>query len=1207
MPSLHRIADRLRRTGTGTGTLHIPGSVPIALPMLRHDRAWRFILVFGFVALAVGTAVGGTVQALVALALASSPIVSGQIAVSRQPAETKRPWRYFVWAGSGFLVATVVREGLVATGSFDRFPSPADGIVAISYLLLITAIYLFGSIRSAGRNAPAQVDGLIVAVAAATAVWALVLVPYMSDASVPLSARLLNAVLAMLTTLALATTTRLAVSPGARTTGYYLLALAVAALFVNDLLATLASVEGAQARLSILLNPTTGILFSAAALHPDSPKLLEPPSSQVLQLTKRRMTLLAAAILVVPALITLSVATGREMNPSLLIVSSFITAVLVLVRIKMLVTVQERAVEVQRIQREANADLAAASSRHAMQRAGLKAAMRLIGGTEVRVAFAQVVEHDLRIVDAVGSQATDAIGTSISLDRVPNQAARSLADRIPVRVDETEPIDLGPSSVTAGGVVSLFLAPLAAQNALSGALVITTKRALPLTVLQSLETLASTLSLALESAALTEDLLRRRSERRFRALVDNSSDIVLVINEEGLITFASPASHRLLGLTEQAILGSHPARWLHAEDWPILAGVLDDSTPGTDSKNDTLEVRFQHVDGTYRWFELRSQDLTSDPEIEGIVVTAREVTDRKATEELLATSEARFRALVQNSSDVVAVVDASGRYAYISPAVTDMLGYTPDELEGETVASLVDPADRGALAASYPGLLPDEIPDTPFAIRRFEAQVRHKSGEYRTLDVGVADMRNEPAIAGIVLNARDVTVRKSLERDLRHQAMHDALTGLPNRTMFTDRAEAALRVRGTSGLVAALFIDLDDFKTVNDSLGHAAGDQLLREVATRLEAHLTGAEISARLGGDEFAVLVTDASNARQAHETAQEIIELVAQPFLINEREIRVTCSVGIALASGQKRVDSKVLLSSADVAMYVAKDRGKNCAAVFEEHLHASVFERLEMKADLNRAVEDGQLICLYQPIVSLQTGRVSGVEALVRWDHPTRGRLGPDAFIPLAEDTGIVIALGRSVLRQACQQLRTWQDELPDDASLTLSVNLSVRQLDHGNIVADVREAIEESGIDASTLTLEITETSLMHDTEVTRHRLAQLRELGVSLAVDDFGTGYSSLQYVQRFPIDVLKIDRTFVSGLGSSAGDNAVVQSMIELAQRLGVHAVAEGIETPEQLALLRSLGADLGQGFLFSEPVPAADIDALVLTQPADQPHFSLN
>ncbi|MCB0961995.1 MAG: EAL domain-containing protein, partial [Acidimicrobiales bacterium] len=621
---------------------------------------------------------------------------------------------------------------------------------------------------------------------------------------------------------------------------------------------------------------------------------------------------------------------------------------------------------------------------------------------------------------------------------------------------------------------------------------------------------------------------------------------------------------------------------------------------------DSVEVRIRHVDGSHRWFEIRTRDLSHDPEIQGLVITAREISDRKATEQQLAASEARFRALVQSSADVVAVVADNGCFSYVSPAVSEMLGYAPEELAGSPAIALVAPEDVGAFQSSYPELTQRRLPAGDITVRRIETQLRHRSGELRTVDVTVTDMRHDPAVEGIVLNARDITVRKALEADLRFQALHDTLTGLANRTMFTQQAAVALRAVGPDQRVGALFVDLDDFKTVNDSLGHAVGDQLLQEVSTRLVTSLSTKDLAARLGGDEFAVLVADAESEAQVLAIADEVLALVAQPFRIQGRDIRVTASIGIAFGDDDS-IDAEVLLRSADVAMYLAKDRGKNRYATFEAHMHTSVFERLELKADLVRAIDDGQLRCFYQPIVSLQTGRISGVEALVRWEHPTRGLLAPDAFIPLAEDTGLVVPLGRWVMREACQQLRAWQLRLPARSTLTMSINLSVRQLMHEDILHDVRDAIGDAGLDPSTVNLEITETTLMHDTEMARQRLSELRDLGVSLAVDDFGTGYSSLQYVQRFPIDVIKIDRSFVTGLGTNPGDGAVVQSMIELSQRLGVYTVAEGIDRPEQVTLLQSLGADLGQGYLFSKPVPASQIDALLDASPHENPRFLLH
>jgi diguanylate cyclase (GGDEF)-like protein/PAS domain S-box-containing protein len=1173
-----------------------------------RERIWMIFLGVG-AALGIAAAVlGPDAQSVVALPLGIAATAVGLTTSRRAVSEEARTtWTYFGLAGCGFLLAGITRAALgTIAPEVKTYPSPADVWIAIAYFCLIAGTYQMGTIRAFGKNMAAHLDGLIVAIGSATAVWALVLWPYMVNDGQPMGDRLVNAGFSLLTTILLAVTVRLAVGPGVRSFPYYLLACAVGLLFICDIAATLASVDGQRSGASLLAGPFIYTFYGAAALHPGMPRLFEPPSERVLLLTRKRIILLAGGLLVAPIMLVWADATNREMELSVMAVGSALMALVVLARFRLLVRAQELAVELQAIQREANADLAAASSRHAMHRATLRAVVRLAGDTPgLRVSIAQVAGNSLRVLDAVGQDAESAVGTSISIDHVPPPLVDGLANLNLASIDHAAPIDL--AAAAAGGVTaSVLIAPLSSQHDLSGALILTSRRPADATLRQSVETLASTVSLALESAVLTENLLRRRSERRFRALVENSSDIVLVVESDRQITFASPAAHRLLGLNEKALLASHPARWVHPDDWPTLARVLDGTSTQHHDETDSVEVRIRHIDGSHRWFEIRTRDLEHDPEIQGLVVTARGISDRKATEKQLAESEARFRALVQSSSDVVAVVSENGCFSYISPAITEMLGYTPEELDGTPAIALVAPEDVATFQTTYPELSQKRLPTGDLNTRRIETQLRHRSGELRTVDITVTDMRDVAAVGGVVLNARDITVRKALEADLRFQALHDTLTGLANRTMFTQQTAAALRTSSSLETVGALFIDLDDFKTVNDSLGHAVGDQLLQEVSTRLITSLSSEDLAARLGGDEFAILVVDSPDQAGVVALAERVLALVAQPYRIQGRDIRVTASIGIAFADDES-VDAEVLLRSADVAMYLAKDRGKNRYAVFEAHMHTSVFERLELKADLVRAIDDGQLRCHYQPIVSLQTGRITGVEALVRWEHPSRGLLYPDAFIPLAEDTGLIVPLGRWVMREACQQLRTWQLRLPASSTMSMSINLSVRQLMHEQIIRDVRDAVGDAGLDPSTVTMEITETTLMHDTEMTRERLAELREIGVSLAVDDFGTGYSSLQYVQRFPIDIIKIDRSFVTGLGTNPGDGAVVQSMIELSQRLGVHTVAEGIDRPEQVTLLQSLGADLGQGYLFSKPVEADQISSLLDSSPHENPRFLLH
>ncbi|MCU1455257.1 MAG: domain S-box protein [Acidimicrobiales bacterium] len=1155
-------------------------------------RPWRLMVAAGLLLGAIAPVFGDTVVGAMVQVVGWGGVIATWYTSRREPKEQRGPWVALLAAGALFLVAGIVRAIHASISHIARpFPSPADPLIMISYICLIATATRLRRLRSEENDREGLIDGALVAIALGVVLTATALAPYVFDSAVPLLDRSLNVTFSVLSLTLVAEVTRLAVGPGARTTSYYLLAIAAGALLTADVSATLESVNHGGANLAAVLGPLVFVCFTGASTHPDALRLTERPESHVTLLTWRRLAMLGVALLVAPGLLIAERLNANVVDGRAVIGGAVLLSILVLLRLAMLVRAREHTTAVEQILRQASAALATSSSRHLMQRSALDAVTRLAAEAEgLRVSIAEVSDGALQIVDATGGDAERAVGTATLLAHLPGDLATDLRELRSSEVHDVVAIDLAPAAAPV--TCSILVAPLVARNQLSGAIVVTTRVPLSRSVRNSIESLASTVSLALESALLTEDLLRRRSERRFRALVDNSSDIVLVITEHRRITFASPAAQRLLGLPGEALLSTDPAAWVHPDDRMIVTNMLDTTANDGHTEVGPHEIRFRHVDGSYRWFDVRTRDLHHDPEILGIVVNAREITDRKAAEQLLATSEARFRALVQHSSDVVVVIDERGRFTYVSPAITGVLGLTPDELIGTLATEILPAEELYRLRRQNPELVDQRLPAETVEPMSIELQLRHVNGALHAIDMTVTDLRHEPAVQGIVLNARDVTVRKALERDLRHQALHDALTGLANRAMFTERVDEALNI-DDGRLLGTLFIDLDDFKTVNDSLGHAVGDELLLRVAERLLTCLQPADVAARLGGDEFAVLVVSPWGQPGVVRIAERVLLALQAPFTIKGREIRISASIGIA-TDEDRSSDAEVLLRNADMAMYLAKDRGKSRYEVFEEGMHATVFERLELKADLARGIEDGHLRLLYQPIVSLQTGRITGVEALVRWDHPRRGMLSPQAFVSLAEDTGLILPMGQWVLEEACQQLRAWQLTLPSTSSLTMSVNLSVRQLQHEHIVRDVITTIDRFGLDASTITLEITETTLMHDTEVTRRTLSDLRDAGVSLAVDDFGTGYSSLQYVQRFPIDSIKIDRSFVSGLGQEAGDTAVVQSMIELAQRLGVHTVAEGIERPEQVTLLQALGADLGQGYLFSRPVRPDQIGELL-------------
>jgi diguanylate cyclase (GGDEF)-like protein/PAS domain S-box-containing protein len=552
-----------------------------------------------------------------------------------------------------------------------------------------------------------------------------------------------------------------------------------------------------------------------------------------------------------------------------------------------------------------------------------------------------------------------------------------------------------------------------------------------------------------------------------------------------------------------------------------------------------------------------------------------------AEERALRESERWFRSLVQEATELIIVVDPDTTVHYVTESARPLLGYTPGDILGKRLLELAHPDDVAHLekvAASAP------------SGHVFECRLWSRAGAWVFMEWSHGVRPDGP---GCILTGRDVSERKTLEQELRHQAFHDALTGLANRALFEDRlahAIAGLRRRG-SGL-SVLFVDLDDFKTVNDSLGHSTGDELLRSVAERLRYNLRGSDTAARLGGDEFGVLLDGASDIEAASEAARRLLNALEPPFTIDGRQLSVSASVGIALA-GTGAETMEELMRNADLAMYEAKRRGGAQWRVFEDSMHAVALGRLELGAQLQRAVDDEQFALHFQPIVRLDDATVIGAEALIRWRHPERGLLAPSQFLSLAEQTGLIVPMGRWALAEACRTLAGWNAT----EELYLSVNVSMRQLHDPRIVDDVRLALDDAGIAPEQLVLEITESFLADETEGVLQCLQRLRALGVRLAVDDFGTGYSALSYLQRFPIDILKIDRSFVLHARRSSPSLNLVRSIVQLGRSLHLDVVAEGIEDAEQAEELAAMGVPSGQGFYFARPLEPDDFGNLLTTR----------
>jgi len=817
----------------------------------------------------------------------------------------------------------------------------------------------------------------------------------------------------------------------------------------------------------------------------------------------------------------------------------------------------------------------------------------------------------------------------------------------------------------------------------------------------------------------TEDTLKE-DEQRFRALLDNSYDVITVLDSHGSILYQSPSVRRVLGDDPEEKIGKsvfEPGR-VHREDLEKVRQAFAEvmANPGVPR---TVDYRTRHADGSWRYIDSVAVNLLNDPSVAGVVVNYRDVTERKEAEGRIREAEERYRTLVETVPAVTYTDRAVGSYpdlaVYTSPQIEELVGYSVQEwLDPERVlweerlhpedrtwvltaeersrasgepfseeyrllakdGSVVWVRDEAVLLRNeageplyWQGVLVDvtDRKEAEEALRESEERlcrladaalegilvtdegvilqanraltdmlgyeasdvvgrsaVEFIAPEYRELvRQKIASGNEEPyEIIGVskdgtlldlevrgraysyqgrkvrVTAVRDITERKKVEKRLEHQAFHDALTDLPNRQLLLDRLGHALqRTRRRRGRrVAALLMDLDNFKSINDSLGHEVGDLLLVVVAERLKRLLRPEDTLARFGGDEFVVLLEHVEGADVPVRVAERIIEELRDPFVLEGREVYTRASIGIAIGEARTK-DPDDLLRNADTAMYLAKDEGSGYK-VFDTAMGHRAIDRLEAENDLRRAVEQEEFVVHYQPIVSLQTGEIFAVEALVRWEHPERGLLNPDEFVSLAEDSDLVVPMGEQVLRAACFRAKEWQEAHPRTPPLVMSVNLSARQLSRPDLAETVEGILKETELEGSCLTLDVTETVYVRTLAGNTATLDRLRDLEARIFIDDFGVGYSSLAYLKRLPADVLKIDRSFVKGLGEDVEDTAIVHMIIELAHTLGLEVIAKEVETNEQVALLKEMGCNMAQGYHFTEPLPPEEIPALLTSDP---------
>jgi diguanylate cyclase (GGDEF)-like protein/PAS domain S-box-containing protein len=667
-------------------------------------------------------------------------------------------------------------------------------------------------------------------------------------------------------------------------------------------------------------------------------------------------------------------------------------------------------------------------------------------------------------------------------------------------------------------------------------------------------------------------------EARYRALVKHSSDTIVLLDRDGRLMFSAGRSAPL-GFAPNFVAGQDAMSFVHPDDQELAGQALAKLLSGAEHAG-PFEMRLRDNNDEWIPVEVEASNLLENPAVGGVVVGFRDIRERLRSESELRESEERLRTLVKNIPGAVYRCEAIAPYAdvFISEAVFALTGYTAEQFLRDELLfdALILPGHRERTDWELSDALSTR---QPFVI---EYPIRHRDGRIRWIvEQGQPsyDEDGEPLwLDGVMF---DVTARKRLEERLAHDAAHDPLTGLPNRTMLLETLDQSLkRASRTHMHVAVLFLDLDRFKLVNDALGHAAGDELLIALAQRLQGVLRASDLAARTGGDEFVVVCTDMESPVDAEHLAHRIALALGTPFELHGREVFVTASIGIAVA--EEDTTGGELVRYADAAAYRAKERGRNCYEVFDEELRAATATALETETALHRALAEDQLDLHYQPIVNLATRATVGLEGLLRWRHPQRGLLGPDQFLAAAEASGLIVPMGCRVVEIACETLSTL------DAPITLAVNLSPRELAQPDLVDRICSTLRNAGADPTRLCLEITESALLEDADRALATLGQLKDAGVLLAIDDFGTGYSSLNYLRRLPVDIVKIDRSFVAELGRGGAGDTIIAGIVGLTLGLGLEVIAEGVELPDQAAALLELGCTRGQGFLYS---PAMSID----------------
>jgi diguanylate cyclase (GGDEF)-like protein/PAS domain S-box-containing protein len=978
--------------------------------------------------------------------LGLSAVVATVVGIRRNRPSQPAAWYLLAAAELCFITGDTLYNVFTDVLHQDNpFPSLADVFYLLTYPLFAAGLFVLIRARSTTRDRASLLDALTITTGLGLLSWVYLIVPYFHADGLTVVQRVVSVSYPLGDVLVLSMLARLVVGGGLRIVATRFLALGAFGLLAADVLYGLIQLNGTW-KVGGPVDCGWAIFYTAwgtAALHPSMRQVNKRVPRGSSRISRPRLALLAVVSLIAPGVLLSESLTRNVYDVGTIGAFSAVLFLLVIARLAGIVAVHQQSVERERVLRSCGEALVAAQGLSDVYRAALAGVMSLPGVSAATEATVYLAEPD-GIVRAAGSSARSDTETDLALWETAQTGAY-----------------LDPA-----GMVSVT--PLRSDVEVRGMLVVRRPEPMIWEEHGALAALASQVALAIESASLASDLRQRQSESHFRGLIQNAFDIIIVIDEHGLIKYGTPSLERALGGPMPDVIGTPLSDLLHEDDVSDAESVLAG-----------LAVRTAHAQSLADW------------------------------------------------------------------------------------------------------------------------RLRNDDGSYVSFEVLSSNLLDDPSVAGIVLTMRDVSERRELEQQLTHQAFHDALTGLANRALFRDRAEQALaRAERLGTVVAIVMLDIDDFKVINDTRGHGAGDELLIAVARRLCNNLRAGATVARLGGDEFAILVEDIADVSAAEAIASRTLHPFTAPFIVRDEEVHARASAGLAVSGDtEATLNLSELLRCADLALYAAKDRGKGQLVRYDDDLHARMLDRLALRSELQRALAAEEFFLHYQPIVTIETGEIAGAEALVRWQHPTRGLVPPTEFVELAEDTGLIVPLGRWVLDRACAQARLWADQ--GHGGLRLSVNVSGRQLQEAGFVNEVRSALLRHGLAPGVLVLELTESVLVYDgSGIIPERLTALRDLGVKIAIDDFGTGYSSLAYLKHFPIDILKVDKSFVDDMGKANSEEGILaHAIVSLTHSLRLDVVAEGIERAEQRDDLWSVGCELGQGYLYSKPVGPEELSLMLAAE----------